>query len=190
MLDDLSLPLVQDVRTSEDRAWVAHPVPGLDGAAYQHLGRCPATIVIIGLMVDDESLAALEQVRTKFEDHQPMPFIADITASTEIKQVVIDDLRVTEVAGRPQQYRYVLRLIEFIPPPPPPTPLTAPGIDLSAADIIDNITGALGELPGLPNLLDLDLVNPVTPLSTVVDGFKATAGQIATALNPLQDLLG
>ena len=69
-----------------------------------------------------------------------MPFTADITTSTDIKQVVIDDLRVTEVAGRPQQYRYVLRLIEFIPPPPPAVPVVAPGVDRPA-----------GPEPGKPN---------------------------------------
>ena len=104
--------------------------------------------------------------------------------------MVIDDLRVVEVAGHPQQYRYVLRLIEFIPPPPPAAPLTAPGVDLSAADIMDNITDLLGDLPGLPDLLDLNLVNPVPPLKSVVDGFAATAQQIGTALGPLDNLLG
>jgi len=188
MLDDFSLPLVQDVRTREDRAWAAFHVPGLDGAAHQHLGRRPALITIVGLMVDDRSLEALTTLRQKFQDHEPMTFVADITTATEIQTVVIDDLHVTEVAGKPQQYRYVLQLLEFIPPPPPALPLSAP--DLDAADIFDQVTDLLGELPGLDDLLDLDLINPVPPLQSLLDTFTATTCEIGSALQPLNDLLG
>jgi hypothetical protein len=190
MLDDISLPLVQELRTLEDRAWVTHQVPGLDGAAHQHLGRQPLMITVTGAMVDDTSLAALEQLRQKFQAHEPVPFAADIATATEIKNVVIDDLRVTELAGRPQQYRYVLRLIEHIPPPPPVQPLAAPGVDLDATGILDQVTGLLDQLPELPGLLDIDLANPVPPLRTLLDGVTSTAGEIGNALKPLGELLG
>jgi hypothetical protein len=185
MLDDKSLPLVQEVRSVEDRAWVTHRVPGLDGAAHQHLGRRPLIIIVVGAMADDVSLASLDELRQKFQAHQPLSFTADITTATEIQNVVIDDLRVTEVAGRPQQYRYVLRLIEHIPPPPPAQPLQAPGVDLDAAGILDQITGVLDQLPGLP-----DLSNPVEPLRTLLEGVMTTAGQIGDTLRPLDELLG
>ena len=187
MLDDLSLPLVQDVRTREDHAWVAHPVPGLDGAAHQNLGRCPVMITLVGVMVDDASLSALEQLRKKFKDHGPFPFTANIATATQVKNVTVDDLAVTELAGKPQQYRYVLRLIEHIPPPPPVQPLAAPNLD--AGDIMGQVSNALGQLPGLGNL-NLDLVNPAPPLRSALDGFASTAGQISAALQPLSDLLG
>ncbi len=190
MLDDIRLPLVQNVRTREDRAWVTHRVPGLDGAAHQHLGRRPAVITIVGAMADDASLEALDQLRQKLQAHEPVPFTADITTATDVQNVVINDLHVTEVAGRPQQYRYVVRLIEHIPPPPPVQPLTAPGVDLDAEDIFDGITDVLGELPDLGDLLDLDLVNPVPPLQSLLDGLTTTTEQISQALQPLDDLLG
>ncbi|NWG18876.1 MAG: hypothetical protein HXY39_00980 [Chloroflexi bacterium] len=189
MFDDFHLPLVQDVRTYEERAWVTHQVPGLDGAAHQHLGRYPAIVVVIGMAVDDESLAALEQLREKFQAHAPAPFTADIMTAIDVQQMVIDSLHITELAGKPQQYRYVVRLIEHVPPPPAVAP-GLPGIDDEAQGLFDNLTGVLGDLPELPNLLDLNLVNPTEPLRTVVDQFASEAEQIGGALGPLADLLG
>ena len=183
MLDDLSLPLVQDVRTFEERAWVTHAVPGLDGAAHQHLGRWPLVITVLGVLAGDTSLEQLEKLRKKFQEHNPLPFVADIATATEIQNVVVDDLRTTEVAGRPQEYRYVLRLVEFVPPPPPPQPLAAPGVDLDASGLLDDLTGALGDLLNLP-----DLANPLPPLQSLVDGVATTASQIGNALQPLSDL--
>jgi hypothetical protein len=190
MLDNLSLPLVQDVRSREDRAWVAHQVPGKDGAAYQHLGRLPARITVVGLMLDNESLSLLEQVRQKFQDRQPVPFTADIATATEIQQVVIDDVQVREVAGRPQQFRYELCLVEYVPPPPPAAPLEAPGVDDLAGDLMDDFTDALGDLPELPGLLDLNLVDPTPPLESMLDTFTSATQQIGDALGPLSELLG
>ena len=190
MLDDLQLPLLQEMRVREDRALVAHPVPGLDGAAHQQMGRRPTVISLVGFMADAASLAALEKLRRKFQAHDPVPFTADITTATQVQQVIIDDLHVTEMAGKPQQYRYVMRLFEYIPPPPPVAPLQAPGVEAAAGGIFDQVTGVLGELPGLGGLLDLNLVNPAEPLEQVLDGFKTTAEQIGSALGGLDALLG
>jgi hypothetical protein len=183
MLDDMVLPLVQDVRTREDQALVTHRVPGLDGAAYQHLGRHPAVISITGLLADDESLATLEELRKRFLSHEPMPFSADITTATDIKEVVIDNLVVREIAGRPQEYRYVLRLLEFVPPPPPLPPTQAPGVDLDAESFLEGI----GDILSLP---DLDLTNPLPPLGSLLENVAAASEGLAAALGPLDQLLG
>jgi hypothetical protein len=187
MLDDINLPLVEDIRTYEDRAWVALRIPGKDGAAHQDFGRRPAHIRISGRMLGADSLADLETLRGKFQAFEPLSFTADIATATEIQKVVIDDLRVIEMAGRPQQYQYILFLIEFLPPPPPPAPLQAP--DLDADDLFGDITDLLDELPDL-GALDLDLVNPLPPLMGLVDGVAGASESIASALGPLDALLG
>jgi hypothetical protein len=187
MLDDLTLTVVQEVRIFEDRALVALTVPGREGVAHQDFGRRPAHIKVVGFMLGDNSLADLEALRKKFQERQPLPFTADIAVATQIQQVVIDDLRLSEVAGRPQQFLYVLFLLEFLPPPPPPTPLEAP--DLDAGDLFDEITDLLDELPDL-GALDLDLANPLPPLMGIVDSVTEAAGGITSALGPLAELLG
>lgn len=183
MLDDIALPLVQDVRTREGQALVSLAVPGLEGAAYQHLGRRPAQITVLGVLADDESLTRLEELRRRFHDHAPLPFSADITTATDVQQVVIADLYVSELAGRPQQFRYVLRLLEYVPPPPPAPPAQAPGVDRDAGDFLDGV----GDLLGLP---DLGLENPLPPLGGLLDGATGVASGLAEALGPLADLLG
>jgi hypothetical protein len=183
MLDDIALPLVQDVRTREDQALVTHRVPGLDGAAYQHLGRRPAVITVVGMLADDESLAAIEELRGRFKAHAPLPFSADITTATDVREVVIDDLHVTELAGRPQEYRYVLRLLEYVPPPPPAPSAQAPGVDLDAESFLEGI----GDVLSLP---DLDLADPLPPLRGLLGGVTAASEGLAAALGPLDELLG
>jgi hypothetical protein len=137
--------------------------------------------------MEDNSLEALTSLRKKFQAHEPLTFTADINTATEVKKVVIDDLRVTEVAGRPQQYTYVMRLEEYIPPPPPAS--AQPSLASDAENLMDGILDTLGDLPDL-SALDLDLVNPLPPMSTLVDGVSSTAGQMASALGTLNDLFG
>jgi hypothetical protein len=66
-------------------------------------------------------------------------------------------------------------------------PLQAP--DLDADDLFGDITDLLDELPDL-GALDLDLVNPLPPLMGLVDGVAGAAESIASALGPLDALLG
>ncbi|MFQ3662076.1 MAG: hypothetical protein SNJ69_06740 [Chloroflexaceae bacterium] len=183
MLDNIALPLVQDVRTHEDQALVSLPVPGMEGAAYQHLGRRPALITVLGMLADDESLAALEELRRRFYAHDPLPFSADITTATDVRQVVIDDLQVRELAGRPQQFHYTLRLLEYVPPPPPAPLVQAPGVDLDA----DAFLAGVGDLLGLP---DLSLDDPLPPLRGLLDGAREHATRLSEVLRPLAELLG
>jgi hypothetical protein len=132
MLDDFELPVVQQLRTEEGQVWVEHGVPALEGSLFQHLGRQPARIFVHGVMVDDESLDKLERLRELFQAAEPVPFVADIMTATDVKQVLVADLSVREVAGKPQQYHYCLTLVEFVPtpdpiiPPPPPPPREEP----------------------------------------------------------------
>jgi len=131
MLDDIELPLVQVLRTEEDQIWVEQGVPALEGSLLQRLGREGARIYVEGIMADDTSLDELEKLRKKHHAAQPVPFVADILTATEVKQVLIDDLNVRELAGKPKRYFYDMTLLEFVPtreptPPPPPPPPPPP----------------------------------------------------------------
>jgi len=127
MLGDIELRLVQKLRTEEDRVWVEHAVPALEGSLVQHLGRGPVRVRVEGVMADTRSLEDLEGLRQLYQAAAPVVFAADIMTATLVKQVVISDLVVRELAGRPQRYHYALTLVEFIPPPEPVTP--GPGHD-------------------------------------------------------------
>lgn len=119
MLDDLELPQVQEIGTYERRALAEHKPPGMDGSLLQNLGRRPTRLVLWGVATGPEALDFIEKLDGKFRAGQPVPFAADIVADAEIQKMLIDDLRLQELAGKPQRFAYVLTLREHIEPVEP-----------------------------------------------------------------------
>jgi hypothetical protein len=72
----------------------------------------------VGVVVGDEALDGLTALREKFEAREPVSFVADIATATEVQEVLIADLQVREVAGKPNHLAYRLTIKEYIPPPP------------------------------------------------------------------------
>jgi hypothetical protein len=115
-LGDFLLPLVQRVVAEESQVLVQHRVPGLDATRTQHLNRGPTRIRLQGVLTGDQA-GDLGRLRDLFHTAEPVAFVADAVAGTRLQQVMIADLRVTELAGRPMTYRYDLELTEFVEPP-------------------------------------------------------------------------
>src|SRR5690349_24752593 len=110
MLDDLELPLVQEVSTFDRRALAELKPPGMDGSLLQNLGRRPTCILLWGVAAGDDSRQFMEKLDKKFKAGAPVPFTADITTDSKIEKVLIDDLRFQEVAGKTDRFAYVLTL--------------------------------------------------------------------------------
>lgn len=114
MLAGIELPGVQEIHTDEGRAIVEHRVPGLVGSVLQDLGRGATVITLAGIFHGEEVLEDLEELRDPFKAGEPVLFTADITTATEVDQVLIQDLRVSEVAGRKSYFRYAVTLREYV----------------------------------------------------------------------------
>jgi len=140
MLDDLELPQVQEIATLERRVLAEHKPPGMAGSLLQNLGRRPTRLTLWGVASGPDALSFVEKLDGKFRAAKPVPFTADIVADAEIEQVMIDDLRMQELAGKPERFAYVLTLREFIEPIEPE--------DLSALDagILDEALGLVDNL--------------------------------------------
>jgi hypothetical protein len=168
MLDDLELPLVQELTTYDRRMLSEHKPPGMQGSLLQNLGRRPLRIVLWGVATDPGAQTTVEQLDGKFRAAKPVPFAGDIVTDAGLDLVLIEDLRLQELAGKPQRFGYVLTLREYIKPVDP-APATETGID----------TDILGDA--------LDRVN------TIADGI-ALVQNFATGLEPFvakfSDLLG
>jgi hypothetical protein len=136
MLDDLELPLVQEIATHDRRTLAEHKPPGMQGSLLQNLGRRPARLSLWGLAAGDDAQQTIEDLDEKFKNGGPFTFAADISADSEIEQVVIDDYQVQEIAGKPQRFAFTLTLREYIEPTEP--------ADLSALDT--NIFDEAGDL--------------------------------------------
>ena len=150
MIDDLELPQVHEIEINDFRRLAEHRAPGQDGSILQDLGRRATRIRLYGIASGPESLDLVGRLDGKFRDGQPLPFVADIVTDAEIDQVIIDDLRFEELAGRPQRHAYLLTLREH---QEPVAPATTPGLDAGiaaeAAGLVGDIADGLAALPGL-----------------------------------------
>jgi outer membrane protein OmpA-like peptidoglycan-associated protein len=159
MLDDLELQLVQQIEADEHQVRAQHAVPALEGDFLQALGRRAERITLKGILTVDDDKAEpvgekLKKLREKFRAAQPVPFAADIATATKIDTVLIEEMSVRELAGKPERFEYAFALREYIPapppeeekPPPPPEPLVTtlivevivdgqPGFDFSKVTV-------------------------------------------------------
>src|SRR5689334_8197574 len=87
------------VYTEDTRNLVKLRGPGQTGGVYQDLGREPVSVVMEGILVGDDTYAALEELRQAQAKAKPMSFAADAIAGTDITQVLIADFQVRQLAG-------------------------------------------------------------------------------------------
>jgi outer membrane protein OmpA-like peptidoglycan-associated protein len=132
MLGEIELQQVQKIETDEDQILTQHSIPALEGDFLQGLGRRATRVTLTGVMAGAEAAENLKTLREKYRDAVPVSFVADIATATKVDQVLVEEMGVRELAGRPSRFEYELTLREFIPPPkpeieePPPPPPPPP----------------------------------------------------------------
>jgi outer membrane protein OmpA-like peptidoglycan-associated protein len=132
MLDDVELQQVQQIDGNEIESFNQHNVPAVEGDFIQDLARRSARIAFKGVFTGPAAVKGVEMLSTRFRAGAPVPFVADIATATRIRQVLIKDLAMREVAGKPQRFEYAVTLVEFVaqanpasqsqPALPPPAP--------------------------------------------------------------------
>jgi len=155
MLDDLELPLVQTITTQDQRMLSELKPPGMAGSLLQNLGRRPLRVVISGVAAGPDALAAIQKLDDKFRAGDPVPFVADIVTDADLQQVLIEDLQIKDLAGKPDRRAYVVTLREFIKPVNP-EPVAAPDSDIlaDAAGRLDGVVGNIGAIQALATGLE------------------------------------
>lgn len=122
ILDNFEIKAIQHISTIENRALIEHRVPGMEGSLFQDLGTDPTLITIRGSLNYNESrqdVLNLEELRTKFQAARPVPFVADITTATKVKEVLIRNIEIRESEKSPEYFDYFIELNEHVPEPPP-----------------------------------------------------------------------
>jgi hypothetical protein len=184
MVDDVELELVQEITTYDLRNLAEHKPPGMDGSLLQNLGRRPTRLVLWGVATGPDALQTTQKLDEKFRAHQPVSFTADIVNDAEIQKMFIDDLKVQDLAGKPERFAYVLTLREFIEPVEPAT--TAGPLDTSAlGDSLDQLntdvlSDALSQLNNLTSGLEIlnQLSDVIGELTQRTAELKQTAKQV------------
>ncbi len=121
MLGDIELPLVQKLDVDGNQALAEHAVPALEGDLVQGLGRMASRITLRGILTGTEAGKGLKDLREKFRAAEPVDFVADLATATKVNQVLIEEMVVRELAGKPERFEYAFSLREYIAPTPPST---------------------------------------------------------------------
>ncbi len=137
MLDGVELEQVQKVEAEDKEVLAQHGVPALEGDFLQDLGRRVTRLTLTCVITGPEAGNQLKVLREKFRGATPVPFVADIATATKVNKVLIEEMGVRELAGKPERFEYELTLREFIPaprpeqeePPPPPPPPPEPEVE-------------------------------------------------------------
>jgi hypothetical protein len=194
MIGEYEVPGILRIGTIEDRALVEVPVPGLEGSYHQDLGSAAICVLIEGTLSGDEARDDfLGTVRPLLAAGEPVDFVADIVTATEIEQVHLSGLKVGEVAGSPDTFRYAIELAQHVEPPP-----ATAGADLGFGDLSDLNEGLAAEAGSLfdamqiPDLLGAipDLKDPTPPLAGTIDGAKSAMEGLSGVSGALSDLFG
>lgn len=117
MLDGVELPQTQRIASEDDEVLAQHGVPALEGDFLQDLGRRAVRVTLSGVMTGAEAGEDLKGLREKFRAAQPVPFVSDIATATRVDKVLIEEMGVRELAGKPERFEYALALREYTPPP-------------------------------------------------------------------------
>ena len=113
----IELDRIQNLGIDERQSIVEHGIPGSQGNAFQNLGRLPVAIVIEGILQGERGSEQLQKLREKLKTGEKVAFTSEAATPTEIDQVIIKGLKVRQIAGKPQFYRYVIELKEVVEAP-------------------------------------------------------------------------
>lgn len=191
MIGDWQVPRLTAIDTIESRRIAVLPVPGLAGDLQQDLGSHALTVELSGSLHGDEARDTfLETLREKFRAGEPVPFVADITTATELEDVMIVALEVSEAADSADTFHYRITLREYVEPPEPPRPFDDLGADF--LDDLSDLAGNLLDGLDLPNLLGAvpAISDPVAPVMPALDAIEGAVAGVPSILGELSGALG
>ena len=191
MIGSWEPPRIECISSYEARRLTVLPVAGLSGDLHQDLGRGALAIEIVGSLYGDEARDDfLKEIRQQFLAGDPVDFVADIVKESELERVLIEELRMEEVAGDADGFRYRIVLREYTEPPEPPSPAADFGLELDPD--LDLLAGLGLDLLDLPAIAaDIPKVGDVlAPLKPAAETLGQAVAQAGTLLDPLKSLLG
>lgn len=185
-LAGIRLERIHKVAALEQAAFVHHRIPGLEGNIVQEMGRDSVRLQIEGIFYGPNAKDDLATLRTAYKKREPVDFLAEIIGQAYFAQVMIEGFQVLQQAREPEQFGFVLAVAEFVPPPEPEA---APTLSVDN-DIVEQAQTFM-DIAALPDLLTLpEFSDPISPLSSLLDGVKTSLSGLDGTANDLTALFG
>lgn len=190
MIGSWEPPMIERIAAWEARRLSVLPVPGLSGDLHQDMGRGALSVEITGSLNGDETRDAfLKEIREKFLAGDPVDFVADIVKESELEQVLIEELRLEEVANEANAFRYHIVLREYTEPPEPPSPAADFGLELDPElDLLAELGLDGLDLPAIAADIP-DVGDILAPIKPAAEELKAAIGSAGALLDPLKSIL-
>ena len=191
MIGSWEPPMIERIAAWESRRLSVLPVPGLSGDLHQDMGRSALSVEITGSLNGDEVRDAfLKEIRERFLAGDPVDFVADIVKESELEQVLIEELRLEEVANEANAFRYHIVLREYTEPPEPPSPAADFGVELDPElDLLAELGLDGLDLPAIAADIP-DVGDILAPIKPAAEELKAAIGSAGALLDPLKSILG
>jgi hypothetical protein len=186
-LAGIKINRVHKITTLEQAAFVHHRVPGQEGNTIQNLGRDSVSLQVEGIFFGEKAKDELEKLRGVYIKRQPVDFIADLIGQYYTGKVVVTRLDVTESAEDPQQFSYVMVVVEYVEPP-------KQGVAGAMAAKAKLDAKAALEIAALPDALSLgslpEISNPFVPLNDALEPAKQATDGLMKSVDGLKKVFG
>jgi len=103
---------IYNLSISGKRRIVELQIPGLTGNVFQDMGRNPLRISFDGELVGPDAMNTLQDLKSKFELKEPVPFSTDIATINDVTEVVIENFSVNLTGGVASGTKYSMVLGE------------------------------------------------------------------------------
>lgn len=184
----IQLNRIHRLATLEQAALVAHRIPGLEGNVVQNLGRASTQLQVEGIFYGATAKDDLAALRNLYKNREPVDFLAEMVGAAYFSQVVITRFEVFEAAGSPDEFSYVLRIMEYVEPPEPAAGPDFDAVDESILKDAQNFMAA-ATLPDLIGAIP-NITNPLAPLSSALDDVETALSGLGGVTEHLQSLFG
>jgi hypothetical protein len=154
----------------------------------QNLGRASVQLQVEGIFYGATAKDDMETLRALYKSREPVDFLAEIVGEAYFSQVVLTQFEVFETAGHPDEFSYVLHIMEYVEPPAPAAAPDFAAVDAAIVDAAQNFI----EAATLPDLLGSipNITNPLAPLENAMNGVEEAMSGLASVTEHLQSLFG
>lgn len=169
-LGSIKLDKISRIQTLEQTNVVRFQIPGMEGELAQNLGRPAVRLRISGIFYGPTAAKRLEGLRKMHLAKEAVEFLADIVGKAFFALVVLDRFEVVQDANDPDQFSYLLEVVEYKEPPKPvllDLPKVNERIFEDARQFMTSVL--LSDQLDLPNIKD-----PTTPIKDMLTGVKKT----------------